>query len=293
MQVWILSPFVLWSKRFWDLLPISCYLRVCCSPSELDVLSLVNFAELNCADYELWLNDAENFVRFLGLISLLLAIGYLLVGLLLCALGVQESGFFEGFGVPVAFCCTSGVGLPGRYYGLVSSPVPKQTWPYAVWLCKVGLLKPWSAGCYCCRCSANQRFGRDMLVIWSILMETKRIGAKPTKKSLRSPEFGRKIVRSRQDSAQVGEGFFRLFRVRRVEVSKGQTLVASRKGWEKIIGLFGLTNVLDGLKYVETIEFTTDLRDLIFDELKMKSELADDLDTAKEIYEARGDWVLR
>ncbi|KAL6966491.1 hypothetical protein U1Q18_032271 [Sarracenia purpurea var. burkii] len=58
--------------------------------------------------------------------------------------------------------------------------------------------------------------------------------------------------------------------------------------WEKIIGLFGLTNMLDGLKYVETVEFTTDLKDLIFDELKMKSQLADDLDTAKEIYEARG-----
>ncbi|KAL6966489.1 hypothetical protein U1Q18_032269 [Sarracenia purpurea var. burkii] len=63
--------------------------------------------------------------------------------------------------------------------------------------------------------------------------------------------------------------------------------------WEKIIGLFCLTNMLDGLNYVETVEFTTDLRDLIFDELKMKSGLAGDLDTAKEIYKARGDWVLR
>ncbi|KAL6966518.1 hypothetical protein U1Q18_032297 [Sarracenia purpurea var. burkii] len=66
-------------------------------------------------------------------------------------------------------------------------------------------------------------------------------------------------------------------------------VVQANLGWEKIIGL---TNMLDGLKYVETVEFTTDLRDLIFDELKMKSGLANDLDTAKEIYKAKGDWVL-
>ncbi|CAL5344832.1 unnamed protein product [Camellia sinensis] len=65
------------------------------------------------------------------------------------------------------------------------------------------------------------------------------------------------------------------------------------KWWEKFIGWFGLTNMLDGLKYVETVSFTNELRDHIFEELKMKSVMADDLETAKEIYSARGDWVLR
>ncbi|CAL5409710.1 unnamed protein product [Camellia sinensis] len=48
-----------------------------------------------------------------------------------------------------------------------------------------------------------------------------------------------------------------------------------------------------GSKYVLGVKFTNDLRDFIFDELKMKSKLADDIETAKEIYQARGDWVLR
>ncbi|PSS10314.1 Chitinase-like protein [Actinidia chinensis var. chinensis] len=65
------------------------------------------------------------------------------------------------------------------------------------------------------------------------------------------------------------------------------------KWWEATIGLFGLTNILDGLKYVETVDFPNELRDFIFKELKVKSEMADDLETAKEIYSARGDWVLR
>ncbi|KAE9461744.1 hypothetical protein C3L33_06349, partial [Rhododendron williamsianum] len=63
--------------------------------------------------------------------------------------------------------------------------------------------------------------------------------------------------------------------------------------WEKTIDFFGLTNILDGLIYVETEDFNNYLRDLIFNELKMKSELADDLETAKEIFSARGDWILR
>ncbi|GFS42293.1 transmembrane protein, putative [Actinidia rufa] len=65
------------------------------------------------------------------------------------------------------------------------------------------------------------------------------------------------------------------------------------KWWEATIGFFGLTNMLDGLKYVETVDFPNALRDFIFNELKVKSEMADDLETAKEIYSARGDWVLR
>ncbi|CAL5344869.1 unnamed protein product [Camellia sinensis] len=39
--------------------------------------------------------------------------------------------------------------------------------------------------------------------------------------------------------------------------------------------------------------FTEKLRDFIFYELQLKSEIADDTETAKEICSARGDWVLR
>ncbi|KAH7855283.1 hypothetical protein Vadar_023238 [Vaccinium darrowii] len=63
--------------------------------------------------------------------------------------------------------------------------------------------------------------------------------------------------------------------------------------WEKTIGLFGLTIILDGIKYVNTEDFNSHLRDFIFKELKMKSDLADDLETAKEIFSARGDWILQ
>ncbi|KAL7211992.1 hypothetical protein ACSBR2_014786 [Camellia fascicularis] len=63
--------------------------------------------------------------------------------------------------------------------------------------------------------------------------------------------------------------------------------------WEKLIGFFGLTNMLDGLQYAKTVEFTNDLRELVFEELKMKSKMAYTLESAKEIYLARGDWVLR
>ncbi|KAL7211989.1 hypothetical protein ACSBR2_014783 [Camellia fascicularis] len=63
--------------------------------------------------------------------------------------------------------------------------------------------------------------------------------------------------------------------------------------WEKLIGFFGLTNMLDGLQYAKTVEFTIDLKELIFKELKMKSKMAYNLESAKEIYLARGYWVLQ
>ncbi|XP_058205117.1 uncharacterized protein LOC131319034 isoform X1 [Rhododendron vialii] len=63
--------------------------------------------------------------------------------------------------------------------------------------------------------------------------------------------------------------------------------------WEKTIAFFSLTNMLDGMNYVNPVDFTTKLRDFIFDELKKKSKQADDLETAKEIFSARGDWILR
>ncbi|PWA63343.1 hypothetical protein CTI12_AA358040 [Artemisia annua] len=55
----------------------------------------------------------------------------------------------------------------------------------------------------------------------------------------------------------------------------------------------GLSGFFDSIKYVKTEKFTTSLKDFIFRELKSKSELADDMETAKEISSARGDWVLR
>ncbi|GAA0145108.1 hypothetical protein LIER_36074 [Lithospermum erythrorhizon] len=62
---------------------------------------------------------------------------------------------------------------------------------------------------------------------------------------------------------------------------------------EKLIGYIGLTNFLDSLKYVRDQPFNEDLRDLIFLELKQKADLADDLETAREVSAARGEWVLR
>ncbi|KAF7148951.1 hypothetical protein RHSIM_Rhsim03G0021000 [Rhododendron simsii] len=63
--------------------------------------------------------------------------------------------------------------------------------------------------------------------------------------------------------------------------------------WEKTIAFFSLTNVLDGMNYVNPVDFTDNLRNFIFEELKMKSNQANDLETAKEIFSARGDWILR
>lgn len=56
---------------------------------------------------------------------------------------------------------------------------------------------------------------------------------------------------------------------------------------------FNLTNIRDGIKYVKTEQFTKELRDFIFDELKAKSLIVNDLETAKAICSAKGDWVLR
>ncbi|XP_035835854.1 uncharacterized protein LOC110892120 [Helianthus annuus] len=62
---------------------------------------------------------------------------------------------------------------------------------------------------------------------------------------------------------------------------------------EKVLNNLGFTRFLDGISYVEPEEFTVYLRDFIFDELRAKSEFADDLEEAKEINSARGNWVLR
>ncbi|CAK9167209.1 unnamed protein product [Ilex paraguariensis] len=62
---------------------------------------------------------------------------------------------------------------------------------------------------------------------------------------------------------------------------------------DKLVGYLGLSNFLDGLKYVGSKSFNDELREHIFSELLAKSEIADDLETAKEICSSRGDWILR
>ncbi|GKB27439.1 calcium uniporter protein [Tanacetum coccineum] len=63
--------------------------------------------------------------------------------------------------------------------------------------------------------------------------------------------------------------------------------------WKFVCKTLGLTDFIDGIVYVDPKECTDKLKEFIFLELKSKSELADDLETAKEISSARGDWVLR
>ncbi|KAK2965073.1 hypothetical protein RJ639_029469 [Escallonia herrerae] len=65
------------------------------------------------------------------------------------------------------------------------------------------------------------------------------------------------------------------------------------KMWETITGYLGLSSFLDEASYVGRMPFTEKLRNFIFEELHTKSEMADDLETAKEISSAKGDWVLR
>ncbi|KAK1426594.1 hypothetical protein QVD17_15270 [Tagetes erecta] len=65
------------------------------------------------------------------------------------------------------------------------------------------------------------------------------------------------------------------------------------KSWEDVYTKLGISWFLDSIFYVESKRFTGDLKEFIFQELKSKSELADDLETAKEVSSARGDWVLR
>ncbi|PIN12535.1 hypothetical protein CDL12_14851 [Handroanthus impetiginosus] len=62
----------------------------------------------------------------------------------------------------------------------------------------------------------------------------------------------------------------------------------------ELFSMLNLTGLLDELQYVEhKSSFTEEIRDYIFKELKMKSELAEDVETGREISSAKGDWVLR
>lgn len=55
----------------------------------------------------------------------------------------------------------------------------------------------------------------------------------------------------------------------------------------------GLTEIYEDMTYVSKNAFIKQLWELIFQELKEKSHLADDPETAKTICEARGDWILQ
>ena len=55
----------------------------------------------------------------------------------------------------------------------------------------------------------------------------------------------------------------------------------------------GIKDFYDRMNYVSKEPFTEELWVFIFDQLKKKSSLADDPDTAKRICSARGDWVLQ
>ncbi|XP_076915082.1 uncharacterized protein LOC143574314 [Bidens hawaiensis] len=63
--------------------------------------------------------------------------------------------------------------------------------------------------------------------------------------------------------------------------------------YQKVFDKLGINGFIDSIVFVDSKKFSEELRDFIFYELKSKSELADDLETSKEISSARGDWVLR
>ncbi|KAF1001698.1 uncharacterized protein LOC141703911 [Apium graveolens] len=61
---------------------------------------------------------------------------------------------------------------------------------------------------------------------------------------------------------------------------------------EKIYDHLGITGFVDEIVYVKQYPLPSYLKDFIFEELKMKAEMASDLDTAKKICSAKGEWVL-
>ncbi|XP_052194278.1 uncharacterized protein LOC127802484 [Diospyros lotus] len=67
----------------------------------------------------------------------------------------------------------------------------------------------------------------------------------------------------------------------------------TRSEWtEKVIDSLGLTDILDGLKYVNTKRFDTRLRNFIFEELRSKCFETHELVNARKVALARGEWVL-
>ncbi|KAL2921572.1 Aspartyl/glutamyl-tRNA(Asn/Gln) amidotransferase subunit B [Bienertia sinuspersici] len=61
----------------------------------------------------------------------------------------------------------------------------------------------------------------------------------------------------------------------------------------KILDLLGIKLFFDDLRYVDTYKMNENMRKLIFQELKKKSEQADDPEMAKILCQARGNWVLK
>lgn len=66
-----------------------------------------------------------------------------------------------------------------------------------------------------------------------------------------------------------------------------------RKKVDEVYDYLGIKEFLDEQAHVSTKEFTGKLRAFIFDELRTKSEVASDSETAKDMCSSRGDWVLR
>ena len=60
-----------------------------------------------------------------------------------------------------------------------------------------------------------------------------------------------------------------------------------------VIEIFGLKDFYDRMRYVLKKPCTKELWNFIFEQLKEKSKLADDPETAKRICAARGDWILQ
>jgi len=63
--------------------------------------------------------------------------------------------------------------------------------------------------------------------------------------------------------------------------------------WIGLIKIMDLKDWYDQMKYVTKKRFTEELWNFIFEQLKKKSDLGDDPDTAKKICSARGEWVLQ
>ncbi|XP_048328999.2 uncharacterized protein LOC107406449 [Ziziphus jujuba] len=63
--------------------------------------------------------------------------------------------------------------------------------------------------------------------------------------------------------------------------------------WLKVIDTFGLRDFRDKMKYVSSKPLDKKLWEFIFEELKKKSKVANDPETAKRICSARGYWVLQ
>ncbi|KAL1827851.1 hypothetical protein ACET3Z_006263 [Daucus carota] len=64
-------------------------------------------------------------------------------------------------------------------------------------------------------------------------------------------------------------------------------------GKETFFDQFGVTAFFDKIVYVKQHPLPSYMKQFIFQELKMKSEMAYDLDQAKQICSARGEWVLK